>query len=955
MPSYDLGTARGKIDIDTSNLNRASVALGKFGKGLLGVGALALAGFGMAVKASADFEKELSYFKAVSQATQAEMDGVRTKALQLGRDSAYGAAAVAGAFAELGKAGISAKEIVGGVADAMVTLAAAADIPLDESAVTIVQMMRTFSIEAGKAQHIADVLAGAANASTVSIEDLSVSMKYAGSVAAASGVSFEDTAAALAILGNAGIRGSTGGTSLRRMLLNLVPASLKAHDMMKELGIITKTGGNEFFTAAGKAKTMGQIAQVLHDHLQGLSDAEKVHAVNVMFGNRAVASALILARGGTKAFTDMHKEMGKVGALEVMNTRLDNLAGSLRILKSSLETALIGAGSGFQKSLKENADRLRDWVNWFARLDPATQHLIGNVVLLTGVVFTLAGVFVLFTSQVIRAVENIRIMIAAMKYLANVMRINKALELVKHSLSTFATQLKALGATLLTNPIFLIVAAIVALGVVLYELYKHWGPFHRFVDSTWQIIQKAWDYILGILKGVLNWVRKNWDLLLGLLLGPVALAVVAWRRYGDKITAIVRHLVGAIVGFFEKLPGRVVGALNALLKAAGRLAGRVVAAVVGFFQRLPGEVASAGALLLRALVAVLNRIPYWFGYFLGFALGLMLRILIAWPIWIAYYGVKAGIEVVKFLVQVVVAFAKFVPKAIAWIVFMGIGIVRAIIGFVPRALLWIGNMELKIIGILRRFVPAAIHFIVRMGIGILAAIAEFVPKAIKAIGDWITHTIHWISGLPGKAWRALSGIGVTLVTRGTELVKGFLDAAVAWVTKHLIPWLKRLPSNMVHWLGDLKDDLTEAGKNLVRGLWAGIKAMAGWIKDKVKDFAHGIYNGFKSGLGKLWPGSPSEAGIDLGRGLGSGIIKGLDAEQSRVLRNLKAFQAAMQINPTPGLTMTTPAGVAPRNPTFHLHFHGDISPGTQDAVRGAVMSPEVLKQLTNAARAGRRT
>src|ERR1700754_5023085 len=106
---YNLGTARGKLEIDasgaesgaekgskavdsfTGKLTKAGPGLVKVGGAIGGVGVAIGAAFVGAVNKAADFEKGLSAIQAVSGATTGEMEKVRAKALQIGKDTAFSA------------------------------------------------------------------------------------------------------------------------------------------------------------------------------------------------------------------------------------------------------------------------------------------------------------------------------------------------------------------------------------------------------------------------------------------------------------------------------------------------------------------------------------------------------------------------------------------------------------------------------------------------------------------------------------------------------------------------------------------------------------------------------------------------------------------------------------------------------------------------------------------------
>src|SRR5690606_11885348 len=106
------------------------------------------------------------------------------------------------------------------------------------------------------------------------IDDMAYSLKYAAAPAASLGISVDDLNAALAILGNRGIRGSTAGTALRRVFLNLAAPTSAATDAMKKLGIVTADGVNLMFDSAGKLKSLPEIFPILQEKTSGLTQQQ---------------------------------------------------------------------------------------------------------------------------------------------------------------------------------------------------------------------------------------------------------------------------------------------------------------------------------------------------------------------------------------------------------------------------------------------------------------------------------------------------------------------------------------------------------------------------------------------------------------------------------------------------------------------------------------------------------
>lgn len=379
--SYSLGTASGRIDLTYTGgaavkraqadvlslekmLGAAGLSMGNLGKAAaIGVGGALVAGFAVAVKSAATFEKQLSAIEAVSGANASQMDQMREKALQLGADTSFSASEAASAMEELVKAGLSVEEVLGGAADAAVSLAAAGGLGIAEAATIASNAMNQFNLQASQLPGVADTIAGAANASAIDVTDLGMSLKQVGAVANLAGLSFEDTATAIALMGNAGIKGSDAGTSLKTMLQNLQPQTQKQIDLFNQLGITTEDGSNRFFDAQGNVKSYAQVAGVLGEALEGMGAKQKLATLETMFGTDAIRAAAIAADEGAKGVRTMAEEMGKMTAADVAAKRMDNLAGSFEELGGSIETAFIRAGSSSLVVIRSIVDSLTSGVN----------------------------------------------------------------------------------------------------------------------------------------------------------------------------------------------------------------------------------------------------------------------------------------------------------------------------------------------------------------------------------------------------------------------------------------------------------------------------------------------------------------------------------------------------------------------------------------------------------------
>lgn len=768
----------------------------------MAMGGVMLYAFGKAVSAAAEFERKMDFFGAVTDTNAAKMQELSKFTLQLATDTIYSADQIAEGFIELGKAGVSAEQIMAGMGEAMANLGAAGDIPLAESGQIITSTIQQFKLEAEDAVRVTDLLAGAANASIADITDIGVSLKYVGGVANAAGLTFEDTATAISILAKAGIRGSTAGTSLRQMIVSLGGATGPARKTLTELGIITEDGANKFFTAEGKAKSLSQVFQILQDHTANLTQKQRLMALRTIFNNRALSAASILTRDGAKGFAEMSKEMAKTTAADVAAKRLDNLSGDIEILKGNLQTLLITSGTPFQEMLRGWVQGLTKVVQWFNNLSPGMQKAIVSGIAITGVVLVLGGAFIAAVGYISMFVSAILKFAAAMKILLAVVKVARVVML-------------AFSASLFANPIGLIVLAIIALVAAFVIAYKKSETFRAIIDALWAGIKKFGAAVIDALKPVIEWFKllvtepgKAWDALKSGAANAVA-AVGRWMaNLGKLILAGMNKANTAIINF----------ALS----------------VIRWFLALPGKV-------LGTVAGFVAQIASYFtfkniGFALGFLLGTIIRIWL--KIWTTILG---------FAAKIVVGVGQFFAR-LPGIVF------RFLASMVSRAIsLWVG-FHARVFAIAGRIVNAVINFFARLPGRVVAFVVAMVSRAIAlfnrlrsegpaAIARMHNAIVNWFARLPGRVAAFIS----SMVNRAIALFHRLIGAA------------QNLGSSIYNGvMGGLS-----ALPGAVAGIFSNVvSAMRGQISAgiaAVTDFAAGMWSGFKKGLGINSPSYIEEA------------------------------------------------------------------------------------------------
>ncbi|WP_157251129.1 phage tail tape measure protein [Nonomuraea typhae] len=360
-------------------------SLDALGQGAVVSGAALVAGFGVAVKATMEFDKAMSHVGAVSNASAKDLDGLRKAALQAGKDTKYSATEAAQAEAELAKVGISAADIMGGALKGALSLAAAGQLELEEAATLSGQAMKIFNLQGKDVERVADALAAGANKSAADVHQLGESLKAGGQMAAQAGLDLEDTVGVLAAFSDNALIGSDAGTSLKTMLMHLANPTNKSADLMEELGLFA-------YNAQGSFVGLEHLAGQLKDRLGGLTQQQRDAAMAQIFGSDAMRGAAILYKigaEGVRKYTDAVSEQGAASKVAAKN--MDNLAGDLEKLKGSVETALIEGGSASTGVLRRLVQAADSVVNAFSAMPSGAQGAVVSIAGVAGAASLAAG------------------------------------------------------------------------------------------------------------------------------------------------------------------------------------------------------------------------------------------------------------------------------------------------------------------------------------------------------------------------------------------------------------------------------------------------------------------------------------------------------------------------------------------------------------------------------------
>lgn len=271
--AVQIGSAYGTIEIGTSgaiqSVQSLSSTLRSIGTTMTAAISAPLIGIGVsAIKSAADFEQSMNVLEQVSGATGEQMAALQAQALQLGADTSFSAGEAAEGMLELAKAGMTAEQ-TGQAIEGVMSLAAAGNLGLAQAAEIAANAINAFNLPASESGRVADLLAAAANSSSVEVTDMAQSFNMASAVFSSANQSIEDLSTAIAILGNNGLKGSDAGTSLKTMMMRLTAPTKESKKLMDELGI-------SIYDAQGKTRAFPDILADLQQAMTGVNEVTVV-------------------------------------------------------------------------------------------------------------------------------------------------------------------------------------------------------------------------------------------------------------------------------------------------------------------------------------------------------------------------------------------------------------------------------------------------------------------------------------------------------------------------------------------------------------------------------------------------------------------------------------------------------------------------------------------------------
>lgn len=353
-----------------------------------------------ALQVGMDFDASMSNVYGLMSSlnlSQDQMDALRDTAREMGATTKFSASEAADAMGYMALAGWDDAQVIAGI-PGVLNLAAAANMDLAKASDIVTDTMTPFGMAADRAGEAADVFAYAQANSNTTVEALGEAMKYAAPTADAFGMTLQDTAAAMGVLANAGIKGSQGGTTLNAMLRDM-------KNNAKNGAIAIGKTKVALTNADGSYRSYAAIIRDIDKATSSMTASQRDAALGAIFGDESLKGILATLKQGPDALDAMTEGMYACGgaAEDMAATMGDNLKGDLAILESGAQDMAIALSDWLMPAARGVVQGVTDLIGKFNALDDGTKNTIFRI----GAMAAAAGPLLLSGGKVLTLLSGV--------------------------------------------------------------------------------------------------------------------------------------------------------------------------------------------------------------------------------------------------------------------------------------------------------------------------------------------------------------------------------------------------------------------------------------------------------------------------------------------------------------------------------------------------------------------
>lgn len=531
----------------------------------------------------------MSQVAAVSGATGKDFDALRNKAREMGAKTKFSATEAAEAMNYMAMAGWKTEDMLSGI-EGIMNLAAASGEDLATTSDIVTDALTAFGLSAKDSGHFADILAAASSNANTNVSMMGETFKYCAPIAGALGFSAEDTAEAIGLMANAGIKSSQAGTALRTIMNNLA-GDVKISG--KAIGDVTIATTN----ADGSMRDLSDILADCRSAFGNLTESEKAQAAESLVGKNAMSGFLALMNAGEGDIDKLSSAIDNCdGSAEKMAmTMQDNLAGQITILKSQLQELAISFGDILMLTIRSIVSKLQGFVDKLNGMDEGTKRTIVTIALL---VASIGPLLIIIGT----AISKIGVAMQGFVKLAN------GVSKLKVAIQGGTGVLGKLGAALggISAPVLAVVAVIAVLVAAFVHLWKTNEGFRDAIIGTWNRIK---DTISGFCQGIVD--RLN---ALGFQFTDIVdVLKTVWDGFCQVLAPIFEGVFNNIANILSTVTGVITGILDVFIGIFTGNWSQAWNGIKEIFSSIWNGISSFFSNILNVIKGVADVVLGWFG------------------------------------------------------------------------------------------------------------------------------------------------------------------------------------------------------------------------------------------------------------------------------------------------------------------------------------------------------
>lgn len=749
---------------------------------------------GAAIKVGSDFEAGMSQVQAITgtiadealpgiiekaaemglsfeegaNATETAMNILSAKAKEMGASTKFSATESAEAMNYMAMAGWKTEDMLGGI-EGIMNLAAASGEDLAITSDIVTDALTAFGMSASDSTHFADILAAASSNANTNVGLMGETFKYVAPLAGALKYSAEDTAMAIGLMANAGIKGTQAGTALRSIMTRMSKPTKESAMAMEALGL-------SITDSSGKMKPFSEVISDMRNGFSGLTEDEQASYAAMLGGQEAMSGLLAIVNASDADFEKLSGAINDCNgsAAEMAEIMQDNLQGQITILQSGLE----GLGVSLYETMQDTAkDVVKEAQGMVQQLQDAFNE---------GGFQGLVGAFGNVLAQIVQRIAE-----------AAPTVIEAAVSLVM----SFCDGLKSApgigesGASLITS---LVTGLMSCVGEIWTTAIVLIGKLAEGIAAgAPQMIQAASRAVLDVVECIVDWMpdilQAGADIVVALAGGIAgAIPTLIYQAF-IIILEFAEALVENLPVFVDAALQLVTGLVQGLIEGIPLLLDGAIQLFMSIQEALPVIIEQLLQELPGLITAILDFFTENVPLIVDGSITLLMGLIEAFPVIIQ--------AVTENFPQIITALVDGLTTAWPQVLDGAITLLMAIISAIPDIVVAIGENFPLIIEAVGTALADAVPKVFEAAKNLLGQIIEAVPDIVAGLAEVVPDIVAGlVNGLVG-------GLGA-VKDAALELGSGILDGVKSFFGIHS-------PSTV----------MAEQGDYLVQGLINGIGAM----------------------------------------------------------------------------------------------------------------------------------